>query len=171
LAARLIETAIPSEDRRANVVAKFYTKEVLDIIQEGSNPDNVRSTARKAFDKISAAKVYKVDDSDIKPPETPGVSTTEKRKGWAYLGTYDAKDQHWETRYFDFNLNIDPKTFVGKTLKVRNKTGALNVRNSMPNEWARFGRIIDVLKPGTEVEIKEVKAWSSTGYMWAQIVY
>jgi len=41
----------------------------------------------------------------------------------------------------------------------------------MPSTIGTFAKIIDVLEVGSVVKIKEVKPWSSTGYMWARISY
>lgn len=51
------------------------------------------------------------------------------------------------------------------------KTGALNVRIGMPDLVGQFPKVIDVLKPGSSVQISEVKEWYETGYKWAHIKY
>jgi hypothetical protein len=54
---------------------------------------------------------------------------------------------------------------------VLEETGSLNIREGMPTLLGKFRKVIDVLKPGSEVKIHNVKEWHSTGYMWAEVSY
>jgi hypothetical protein len=99
------------------------------------------------------------------------ADTSNKAKyGWAYVGDYSKGK--WETWYFDFGENaISPNDLVDSEVSVREKTGALNVREAMPNLLGQFSKVIDVLEPGSKVHILKVKEWHSSGYRWAQISY
>lgn len=97
--------------------------------------------------------------------------TTSSRNGWAYLGDYVASEHRWRTRYFDFGDTDPPETLKNKNFAVRSQTGSLNVRADMPTPQGDFPAIINVIAPGTHVQVGNVRAWSSTGYIWAQITY
>ena len=89
-----------------------------------------------------------------------------------YIETrYEETKKTWKTWYFDFGSSTDPNSLIGKTLKVREKTGSLNVREGMPTWSGQFQKVVDVLSPESETIINEIKEWSSSGYMWAQITY
>lgn len=98
----------------------------------------------------------------------PDIKKVES-EGWAYLG--DFSNNEWQTRYFDFPDTQDPNQLAGKTINVREQTGSLNVRLGMPTPGGEFPQIINVLRVGMTVTVKEVKNWQSTGYMWAKITY
>ncbi|WP_207063996.1 SH3 domain-containing protein [Motiliproteus sp. SC1-56] len=106
-----------------------------------------------------------------KVPEAVVSSPTREREGWAYVGHYVDSSGRWKTRYFDINEAIQPASLVGQRLTVRAQTGALNVREGMPNLGGSFKPVIGALKPGSQVEIVEVKEWLSSGYIWAKIHY
>lgn len=101
----------------------------------------------------------------------PGVAQATKRSGWVYLGHYLAEARRWETRYFDFGIADDPANFLTLMLKVREETGPINVRIGMPSPAGEFQRVGDVLKPPSQVIVRSVREWSSTGYMWAEVEY
>jgi len=119
---------------------------------------------------VIMASAGSAEQTEIPNPISSIASSTE-REGWAYLGHYVATTSGWKTRYFDFEISMDPNKLVGKTLKVRKETGALNVRVGMPNPVGVFSKIIDVLNPGSEATIHEMREWHSSGYMWARITY
>jgi hypothetical protein len=82
-----------------------------------------------------------------------------------------ANERQWKTRYFDFEATTAPRALIDKSLKVRGQTGALNVREGMPTLVGAFRKVIDVLNPGSEATVHEIREWHSTGYMWAKIIY
>ncbi len=92
--------------------------------------------------------------------------------GWAYLGHYVRDTGKWKTRYFEFPESELPADIKAtKDLKVRTITGKLNVRLNMPNPMGEFFEIIDILEPGTEVEVDDVQQWQESGFYWAKIKY
>ncbi len=101
----------------------------------------------------------------------PGVAQAVTKSGWVYLGHYVAEERRWETWYFEFGNAVDPSTFPASVLTVRERTGAINVRIGMPSPAGEFQRVRDVLKPPSQVKVRSVKEWSSTGYMWAEVDY
>jgi hypothetical protein len=91
------------------------------------------------------------------------------RQGWVFLGTY--ADSSWATRYLDFPGRIVPGQLAGKSLKVRQATGALNVRANLFYEPG-YDRIIDVLAPGSTVTLDSIGSFSGGGYyIWARVRY
>lgn len=92
-------------------------------------------------------------------------------RGWIYLGEYIADDGKWKTWNIEFKETSNPESLIDKPLPVRDKIGALNVRITMPDQYAEFGKIIDVLKPGKEVKILSIYKWSTSNYYWAPITY
>lgn len=99
------------------------------------------------------------------------ATVRQSKSGWVYLGQYVAQDKRWETRYFDFSVSTEPSTLVSSSQAVRTQTGNINVRIGMPTESGEFLKIREILKPGSQVKIKAIKEWSSTGYMWAEVDY
>ena len=76
-----------------------------------------------------------------------------------------AEEQRWQTRYFEFGNTDDPSSFPASVLTVREMTGAIYVRIGMPSLAGEFQRVQDVLKPPSQVQVRSVKEWYSTGYM------
>ncbi len=110
---------------------------------------------------------------ELNQPEIAKIETKtapiKEQAGWVYLGSFDG--ERWDTRYLDFALKDEPESLIGTAQNVRKKTGALNVRSDMPNVFGQFAKVIDVLGEGTNVRIKEVDEWSSSGYWWAYVSY
>lgn len=104
-------------------------------------------------------------------PNATALTNQQTRSGWVYLGQYVAQDSRWETRYFNFPVSTEPSTLISSAQSVRVQTGNINVRIGMPTEAGEFLKVREILKPGSQVKIKAVKEWSSTGYMWAEIDY
>ena len=102
------------------------------------------------------------------PKAVTSVANTEK-EGWAYVGHF--VNSQWKTRYFDIALDVAPEILEGTVLKVREETGALNVREGMPTFTGSFKSIIGALKPGSEAKVLNVEEWLSSGYIWAHITY
>lgn len=131
--------------------------------------DRIMATATSASQTASPVSVTS------KPPiavSTDKAATVRQGKtGWVYLGQYVAQDKRWETRYFDFSVSTDPSTLVSSPQVVRIQTGNINVRVGMPTESGEFLKVREILKPGSQIKIKAVKEWSSTGYMWAEVDY
>ncbi len=100
----------------------------------------------------------------------PADSQRRKKSGWVYLGHYIKEDRRWETRYFEFGDTADPSKFAS-TLTVWDRTGAVNVRTDMPSPAGEFQRVQDVLKPPSQVTVRSVREWYSTGYIWAEVEY
>jgi hypothetical protein len=143
----------------------------VDLARAGKG--EVAQRAGNAVDIIMAAGVSIEQELDLQPsyhPSVPGF-TPEEGEGWAYLGHYVAGRNEWKTRYFDFNIDTDPQELEGKSITVRERTGALNVRAGMPTPEGAFRKVVDVLHPGTRANVHEVQEWQSTGYTWARITY
>lgn len=105
------------------------------------------------------------------PPVKTTTSITEEhisKEGWLYLGDYSDTTGEWVTRYLDFDLRAKPQSLNGRVLTVSTD---LNVRKDMKYPDGTFARVIDILEAGSQVEIREVRQWSTTGYMWARVSY
>ena len=122
-----------------------------------------------AADVIMATAPSKVQ-SEV-PKSVTAITTQASKSGWGYLGHYVTVENRWKTRYFEFQEGELPQSFIGKSLKVRAQTGELNVRVDMPTPLGEFPKVIDVLSPGSQVRIQEIREWQSSGYMWAKISY
>lgn len=112
----------------------------------------------------------KVAEPIVKAPD----ETNQKmmRIGWAYLGHFSEEDEAWKTRYFtEIGEKQRPSTLENKTLTVNKATGDLNVREDMPDWKAQFFKVVNVISPGTQVTVLDVKQWFSSGYWWAKINY
>lgn len=123
----------------------------------------------------SAADVIMATASSPEQQQIPiavsSTGATTGNEGWAYLGHYVRDTKQWKTKYFDIEDEAMPDSLASQSLKVREKTGALNVRIGMPTSDGRFLKIIEVLKPGSKALVHEIQEWHSTGYMWAKITY
>ncbi len=137
--------------------------ELPKLIPQKKNPD-VEQKVRAGYEILSNLP-RKTVEAELKPAST---QAKEKEK-WVYLGDYSSKDGLWRTRYLDFPSGANPKTFKTKKFSVRKETGSLNVRRGMPTPTAKFPEVIDILKPGSEVTIQEVKPWQATSFIWARI--
>lgn len=153
-----------STDNRLNEMARLTVKSLLtdpkladDLIKA-----SVKVTTERA---ATQAELTPAELAEIRPT---GVT---QAQGWVYLGEYSFAEKTWNTRYFDFEVGALPKDLQGETLKVREETGALNVRRGMPTPDGRFPGVTDVLKPRSKVTIDEVRPWQQTGFMWARISY
>ncbi len=153
-----------STDRRLSNMAKLTVRTLL------SNPE--------LADRLIRASVEVTTEEAATKPEISPEELTQRREarkkeahGWAYLGDYSKSAGMWQTRYFDFPPGANPDDFTGNELKVRAETGSLNLRINMPTPAGTFPPVVDVLAPGQKVLVLDVKAWQSTGYMWAKISY
>jgi hypothetical protein len=98
-----------------------------------------------------------------------GRRTTGQRVGWVFLGSW-ATDG-WASRYLDFPASAKPASLEGRTLRVRQATGALNVRGNLFYEPG-YDRIVDVLPPGTAVTLDSIASFANGGYyIWARARY
>jgi len=120
---------------------------------------------RRFYDPIFASTAQVPVETAAVPSGSPKVKSKE---GWAYLGDYSSSQGQWKTQYLDFPSNADPNTLENKTPET---TGSLNVRRDMPTPSGALAGVIDVLKPGSRVQIHDVKPWKETGFMWARISY
>ena len=112
----------------------------------------------------------KIAEPIAKTPDKTQQKTT--HIGWAYLGHFSEKDEAWKTRYFkEIAEKQKPLTLKNETLTVNKATGDLNVRENMPDWKAQFFKVLDVIPPGKQVTVREVKQWYSSGYWWAKIEY
>lgn len=100
-----------------------------------------------------------------------GTSASKPKVGWVYLGHFVADEHKWSTQYFGFALASEPTSLISTSLAVRAEKGNINVRLGMPTEGGALLGIRDVLKPGDKVKVREVREWSSAGYMWAEVEY
>lgn len=136
---------------------------------------------QEAVDRLMASTLQSdltIRESQQFAGQAPGAVQSEKfmfaaapAAGWAYLGNFLFAEQKWDTRYLEFEMTARPESLVGKTFEVRERTGALNVRQNMPDQQGQFYKVIDVLEPGEKIEIKEISRWESSGYVWARIAY
>jgi len=94
-----------------------------------------------------------------------------RKTGWVYLGHYDIKKGRWGTKYFDISDTANPSTLLSSVLKVSGITGAINVRIGMPTPTGGFLEVRNVLKPSSQVVVRTIREWYSTGYMWAEVDY
>ena len=138
-------------------------------IEESSASASTRKQAASTTDSIMARAVPANQVAISK--SKPGDAIAQSKTGWIYLGHFDARNSTWKTRYLDFPANARPSEFVGKSYPVRERTGALNVRQSSPDTFGNFGSVVDVLQVGSSIAIEEVREWHSTGYMWARSRY
>lgn len=133
------------------------------------------SGTRKGGDTIMATATSPSQETLPNTVVSKADTSNQAKSGWAYIGTYSADKSgkpKWETRYFDFDEDkYSPNDLVNQNVSVREKTGALNVREGMPNFLGQFPKVIDVLEPGSKVHILKVREWHSSGYMWAQISF
>ncbi|MDO8788211.1 MAG: hypothetical protein Q7J42_09115, partial [Sulfuritalea sp.] len=113
-----------------------------------------------------------VVSKEIPPTGSPdGTVPRKQMAGWVYLGHFVASEKKWKTRYFDFPASAEPTSLATKALKVRLETGSINVRVGMPTESGEFLSVKEVLKPESQIKVKSIREWSSTGYMWAEVDY
>jgi len=134
-----------------------------------NSEDKTSEKAESAVNEIMATAISSEQQETPKP-----VLTKQKvpnKEGWVYLGHYIKSSNKWKTRYFDFTSDAALDSLEGKWLKVREQTGALNIRVGMPTATGNFLKVTDILKPGSEAMIHEIEEWYSTGYMWARITY
>ncbi|MCP3895622.1 MAG: hypothetical protein GY706_13490 [Bacteroides sp.] len=96
----------------------------------------------------------------------PGDSTS---KGWVYLGHFDGSV--WKTRYLDFPPSYKPGDLQNRSFKVRDETGALNVRSGPPGLLGRTKSIIAVLAQGSTVLLKGSPELTLSGYVWHQVEF
>jgi hypothetical protein len=88
-------------------------------------------------------------------------------RGWVYAGEFHSG--LWKSQYLDFDEHAPPKSLLNQTFTVRNQTGALNVRTSIPTNGATFPSLVDVLQPGERVKVIGVGPGSQPDYFWAQV--
>lgn len=167
----------------ADLGEEEFVIELISAKKDSAGFNVLRNIVELGVDKASIASIKAESTANeimatafpSEQKETPKpVLTTQKiskKEGWAYLGHYVRSSNEWKTHYFDFASGIEPNSLEGKWLKVREETGALNIRVGMPTATGKFLQVIDVLKPGSEAMIREIKEWHSTGYMWARITY
>jgi len=137
---------------------------------------NPSKGTQAAADKIMASAQ---PDNQVELPQSvtsrPAAAITSDqavgKTGWVYLGHYVAEERRWETRYFDFGNREDPSTLLSSVLTVREETGSINVRTGMPTPAGEFQRVRNVLRPPSQVKVRSIKEWYSTGYMWAEVNY
>ncbi len=93
------------------------------------------------------------------------------RQGWVFLGSYDSTTGSWQSRYFEFGVSAKPSSLKGHTLQVPSRVAGVNVRRNRFYE-AGYDEILDVLKPGSTVNVGDVRSWNDGGYyIWASVTY
>jgi hypothetical protein len=177
---QVLEKFIPHlevEDESRNQTA-------LVVISKLANPE-IALDLRKIYDSKGTRKggdtimATASSPSQLTLPDTVATKadiSNQAKSGWAYIGSYSTDKKsgigEWETWYFDFEEDkTSPNDLEGTEVPVRGRTGALNVREDMPNSLGQFSKVIDVLEPGSMVHIQKVREWRSSGYMWAKISY
>jgi hypothetical protein len=171
--------AAASEAECANTVANFGRDTLIALASDtGSRGDELKQTARAALDRQQAKPVTSLRRAPV-PTTAPSVlrDTSEgarlrpatTKRGWVFLGSY--ADSAWSTRYLDFPPNEIPANLLGRSLKVRDVTGSLNVRGNLFYEPG-YDRILDVLAPGSTVRLDSVTSFANGGYyIWARAEY
>ena len=158
------QTALIVISKLANPEIALHLRKIYDSPGTRKGGDTIMATATSpSQETLPGTVVTKADTSN------------QAKSGWAYIGAYSTDKSgkaKWETRYFDFGEEkYSPNDLVDQEVSVREKTGALNVREGMPNFLGQFPKVIDVLEPGSKVHILKVREWHSSGYMWAQISF
>lgn len=125
------------------------------------------SSERDVGDAIMRTAPASTAPAATRSPTQPAADRGEL--GWIYLGDYSSTDRRWTTSYLDFPVDASPADLVNRTLGVRERTGALNVRRGMPTDRGEFLPVTQVLQPNTRVRVLEVKPWLTTGYNWARV--
>lgn len=131
--------------------------------------DRIMATAASPNSTGSLTSVV----AKVSPLTTNAANTVANKQtvGWVYLGHFVGSAHKWETMYFDMPPSTEPFSLTSSTLTVRLQTGNINVRVGMPTESGEFLNVKEILKPGSQVKVRTVKEWSSTGYMWAEVDY
>ena len=120
--------------------------------------------------KIMASSFVSQIPLPLQQSQIKSVKPVLNIKGWAYLGNF-TKEGNWKTRYFTEIKDQKPKDLKTLTLTVSRVTEHLNVRENMPDEFANFFKVIEVLPPDAPVTVVDVKEWASSGFWWAAIDY
>ena len=168
-----LETFIPYLNHEKAEMRKFAAERIAGVA--GADYATQLATIFKSEEVAKVAEKARATGLGVGQREIPEarIAKTSKRialkSGWAYLGNYE--ENQWKTRYFEFDSGTKPENLVKTIQTVRARTGALNVRQGMPDLVGRFPKIIDVLSTGSTVRVVEIKKWYSTGYMWAHIRY
>jgi hypothetical protein len=85
------------------------------------------------------------------------------------------KDKSWKTRYIDIPDGFDPVGFNPKndpnkgSDRVREQTGALNVRYGVFGPTGDFPPITKALQPNASVKLRSTAQWFDSGNWWATI--
>jgi hypothetical protein len=95
------------------------------------------------------------------------TSATTEGRGWVYLGNW-LGDGKWQGKRAAFPDGVALDQLPRRTVET---IGRMNVRRSLPAEDGTFPPIVESLDGGTPITIKDVKAWGSTGYLWAEISF
>jgi hypothetical protein len=169
--------AAASEEECATPVSTFGLRTLLELSRDTSRGSpEVKQTADAALDRKQAGQDKSAGRQPVASAAPAAARDTTRpaaagptRQGWVFLGTY--ADSSWATRYLDFPGRIVPAQLAGKSLKVRQATGALNVRANLFYEPG-YDRIIDVLAPGSTVTLDSIGSFSGGGYyIWARVRY
>jgi len=120
-------------------------------------------TVSNAIMREATPTLFPAAKESLQPPKK------EQGLGWVYLGDFSTTEKKWKTNYLDFNQEATPTSLKKEKYKVLSETGALNLREAMPNDYAEFAKIIRALQPGTELKILDTRPWSTTGYTWAKV--
>jgi hypothetical protein len=82
------------------------------------------------------------------------------KTGWVYLGEFD--NGQWVKRHFNVSKTQNPRELNGKMIQLISKS--INVRTKILT-----GDVVKILKSGEKVKIKNVKNFTLTHYIWAEI--
>jgi len=138
---------------------------------EGSQAATDRIMASAVASGTGQEQSAVVTETSPSVDKSVGMPTSKQKVGWVYLGRFVSADHRWKTQYFEFSSSAEPASLVSVSLTVKAETGTINVRLGMPTEAGEFRGVRDVLKPGVKVTVREVREWSSAGYMWAAVEY
>jgi hypothetical protein len=137
-------------------------------------PDQKTTDPSPTASQAAAAAPPPAAPRSAGPPATPSASPNDGQRFWIYIGNF--KDGRWTNRYLDFPDNFDPAKFSVATdskrgvYRVRNQTGALNVRFGSFSATGDFPPPTSrPLQPGQEIQMKSAAQWFDSGNWWATI--
>jgi hypothetical protein len=123
---------------------------------------------------ITAAASRSLDASAAGPLSAVQLQQSGKalNEGWVYLGEYGpegAPQKSWKTHYLEFDASLEPKALAGKTYRVRDETGALYIRDSLPGSDGTLGKPVGGIQSGQHVCVRSVSEWQQSGFLWANV--
>jgi hypothetical protein len=142
----------------------------------GPRAERPQPAQPQGIDEYQQPERVKVGAAGDRPPAERGPQspTTRdaprtRRRGWVFLGKYDAAARSWTKSYFNVGQKRPEDMKPGQTVLVA--LGRSNVREGMPDPLGLFHDVIDVVREGTGVTVDAVARWENTSYVWAKVHY